>query len=521
MYNKHKMRLIIPTSIFVLCFFSCQQKQSTKPNILFLISDDQSFPHTSVSGCKFINTPAFDKIANEGVLFANAFAASPGCSPSRAAILTGKYPWQIEKAGTHASSFPAKFRVFPDILEGAGYFVGFTGKGWAPGDFEISGRKRNPAGNEFSELKLLPPYKYISTNDYSGNFKQFYNQKSKGQPFYFWMGFNEPHRDFEKDIWKKEGKNLAEVDVPLFLPDVPEIRGDIMDYTLEIEWFDKQVQKTLKFLEEKGELNNTIVVITSDNGMAFPRAKANCFEFGIHVPLAIRWGDKIKFSKKINELVSLIDLTPTFLEAAGIKNIETLNFSGKSLLNLLFSEDSEPTNPVNNRVFSARERHSYSRYKNAGYPQRAIRTNKFLYIKNYKPELWPAGDPIFFNEKENIFQDAYFDIDDSPSKQFLLQNKNDQFYKTFLDEAVGKRPAEELYDIINDPNCLQNLKDFSEYDKIKTDLKNKLTNYLKKTGDPREQGTNTEIFESYPRLRGPMRSFPKIDLASRNHKIIQ
>ncbi|NOR76560.1 MAG: sulfatase-like hydrolase/transferase, partial [Draconibacterium sp.] len=285
MVNWRRTKFVIFFISIVLCLFSCQQKQEeAKPNILFIISDDQSFIHTSISGSNFINTPAFDKIASEGILFTNAIAASPGCSPSRAAILTGKYPWQIDEAGTHASSFPTKFKVFPDILEDAGYKVGFTGKGWAPGDYEVSGRKRNPAGDEYSKIQLIPPYEFISTNDYSENFKEFYNKKNKNQPFYFWMGFNEPHRDFEKGSWKKEGKNIDDVDVPLFLPDVPEIRKDILDYAVEIEWFDKQVQKTLEFIEEKGELDNTIIVITSDNGMAFPRAKANCFEFGVHVP---------------------------------------------------------------------------------------------------------------------------------------------------------------------------------------------------------------------------------------------
>ena len=132
----------------VLGFHSCNEVQVRQPNILFLISDDQSFEHTSISGCTFIKTPGFDRIASEGILFSNAIAASPGCSPSRAAILTGKYPWQIAEAGTHASYFPIEFKVFPDILEEAGYFVGYTGKGWGPGDFEVSGRKRNPTKHQ-------------------------------------------------------------------------------------------------------------------------------------------------------------------------------------------------------------------------------------------------------------------------------------------------------------------------------------------------------------------------------------
>jgi N-sulfoglucosamine sulfohydrolase len=130
--------------ITMLCFLSCNKTGSEqqgkrraateqkRPNILFAISDDQSFPHASIYGDKVANTPAFDRVAREGVLFMNAFAASPGCSPSRATLLTGRNCWQIEDAGTHASEFPAKYVVYPDILEEAGYFVGYTGKGWGP-----------------------------------------------------------------------------------------------------------------------------------------------------------------------------------------------------------------------------------------------------------------------------------------------------------------------------------------------------------------------------------------------------
>ena len=119
------------------------QDSTNSPNILLAISDDQSFAHTSISGYPAIQTPSFDRVAREGVLFTQAFAASPGCSPSRAALLTGRHCWQLEHAGTHGSSFPAKYVTYPDLLEDAGYVVGFTGKGWGPGNFKASARSRS------------------------------------------------------------------------------------------------------------------------------------------------------------------------------------------------------------------------------------------------------------------------------------------------------------------------------------------------------------------------------------------
>jgi len=132
---------------------------SARPNVLLAISDDQSFAHTSATGCRAVRTPAFDRVASEGVLFRNAFGASPGCSPCRASLLTGRHTWQIEQAGTHASSFPTDYVVYPDLLEQAGYWIGCTGKGWGPGDWAVSGRTRNPAGPAFNQRTASPPHR--------------------------------------------------------------------------------------------------------------------------------------------------------------------------------------------------------------------------------------------------------------------------------------------------------------------------------------------------------------------------
>ena len=136
-------RLIILSGICISLLYACQtgteESSDKRPNILFAISDDQSFPYASAYGTAGIQTPAFDRVAEAGVLFYNAFVAAPGCSPSRAAILTGKNIWQIEEAGTHASYFPKKFTVFTDLLEDAGYELGFTGKPWGPGNWKDAG----------------------------------------------------------------------------------------------------------------------------------------------------------------------------------------------------------------------------------------------------------------------------------------------------------------------------------------------------------------------------------------------
>ncbi len=498
-----------------------KQQQGKKPNILLAISDDQSYPHASVYGCKGVDTPAFDRVANEGVLFNNAFVASPGCSPSRAALLTGRFCWQLEHAGTHASEFPAKYITYTDILESAGYHIGFTGKGWGPGNYEDSGRKRNPAGPEYAKRKLDPP-EGIADFDYAANFKDFLDEKKPEQPFCFWYGAKEPHRVFKKGIGLEHGKKLEDADVPSFLPDVDEVRSDILDYYFEIEWYDDHLGKIIKILEENGELDNTIIVATSDNGMAFPRAKANLYEYGFHVPLAIRWADKVSGRRVIDDLVSLIDLAPTFLEATGTahpsEKTGKFPMTGRSLMNILSSDKDGVVDETRVAAYSARERHSSSRYNNLGYPQRCLRTSRYLYTRNFAPDRWPAGAPQKYGDgnypkDESVLgpmhTGGYHDIDACPTKTYLVENRDNPEVAKYFHLAVDKRPAEELFDLSKDPGCLVNLADSPEHAAVKKKLTDQLESRLRETGDPRVLG-NGGIFETYKRY-SPLRKYPPPD----------
>ena len=207
-----------------------------RPNILIMMSDDQSFPHASAYGSKMVSTPNFDRIARDGVLFSNAFCAAPGCSPSRAAFLTGRHIWQIEHAGTHASSFDKKYATFMDLLAEAGYATGHTGKGWGPGNYKAGGRTQNPAGPSFAAKK----------GDYAGGFAAFLKQRPEGKPFCFWFGSHDPHRGFKKGSGLESGKKLEQAEVPPFLPDTPEIRSDLLDYAFEVDRFDRDCGKDVR-----------------------------------------------------------------------------------------------------------------------------------------------------------------------------------------------------------------------------------------------------------------------------------
>ena len=502
-------RLCMVAALFALAALAeplrVAAQEGERPNILLAISDDQSFPHASAYGSTFVRTPAFDRVAREGVLFMNAFVASPGCSPSRAALLTGRYPWQIEHAGTHASAFSAAYAVYPDLLEQAGYSVGYTGKGWGPGDWEAGGRTRNPAGPAFDQQRLEPPYEGISANDYAANFADFLAARSAGQPFCFWYGASEPHRVFEEGAGQAD-HTAASVTVPAFLPDVPAVRNDLLDYAVEIEWFDEHLGRMLAMLEEAGELENTIVIVTSDNGMAFPRAKANVYEYGIHVPLAIRWGAHVPGRRVVEEPVSLVDLAPTMLEAAGVAPDPASPLAGYSLLDLLAGTAVATPRTA---AYAGRERHSSSRYGNLGYPQRAVRTAQYLFIRNLRPERWPAGSPRRYAEDGTLgpMHGAYHDIDACPTMSFLVEQYDVPALSRYLHLAVDRRPAEELYDVQQDPGCLHNLANEPAYDEVKAQLRARLAALLTRTEDPYVEGEG-DVFETYERLRGPMRQFP-------------
>ena len=479
-------------------------RQEPRPNILLAISDDQSWAHTSAYGDKAASTPAFDRVAKAGVLFNHAFAGSPGCSPSRAALLTGRHHWMLEHAGTHASSFSKDYAVYPDLLEASGYAVGYTGKGWGPGNFKTGGRDRHPAGPAFQSRKTRPPGKSMSSTDYAANFADFLQQRPKDKPFCFWYGATEPHRGYEKGIGLKSGKKLEDVVVPPFLPDTPEVRSDLLDYCVEIEWFDAHLGRILDALEKAGERENTLVIVTADNGMPFPRAKANLYEHGIRVPLAVAWPKRAPGGRVVDDLVGFVDLAATILDAAGVEH-KTV---GKSLRNVLESEKQGVVDASRTTAYSGRERHSSSRPDNLGYPCRALRTPDYLYIRNFKPDLWPAGDPQKFDKPGVLgrMHGGYHDIDACPTLDVMIDNRAVPEVGRLLKLSVDKRPAEELFDVRKDPACLVNLAASSEHEEIRKRLSAQLEATLRETGDPRA-GANGDLFETYPRY-SPIRSFP-------------
>jgi uncharacterized sulfatase len=528
----------ISSSLLLAAAFTSQAgEKGQKPNILFAISDDQSYIHTSFGGCTFVKTPAFDRVAKEGVYFTNCYAGSPGCAPSRSSLVTGRHHWQNEQSGQHASSWLKKYVPFVDVLDESGYYTGRTGKGVGPFRYAQSAedslwRKGDAAGIAHSNIQYQKGSEAderfangIGLDNYFENFKYFMENRQEAKPFFFWYGAKEPHRDYEKDSWKRNGKKLEDAVVPAFLPDNAIVRGDLLDYAVEIEWFDLHLKRMLDYLEETGELDNTIVIVTADNGMPFPRAKANAYEYGVHVPLAIRYPKGFPGGRVVTGPVSFVDFAPTILELAGASHTGMQAITGKSMKSILESKKQGDELETREYVFTGRERHSSSRYLNWGYPQRAIHNKDYLLIWNQKPERWPAGAPqrikpgtgdellpMYGIDENGIHHSdwAFTDIDACPSKTYIVENYQDETVRAYFELAHGKRPEFELFHVASDPFCMNNLFGQQDYQAVGDKLRKALLAELKRTNDPRVTGPDPEVFDSYIRY-SPMREFPKPD----------
>ena len=457
---------------------------SAQPNIVLAIADDWGWPHAGAYGDMGVKTPTFDRLAREGVLLENAYISSPSCTPSRGAIITGQQFWRLGPAGNLWSVWPSTFPEYPRMLAGEGYFVGSYRKGWGPGMHPET--PVSPAGKIYESVEA------------------FFEARPEDMPFCLWFGASDPHRPYEKGSGVASGVNLESVHLFEHFPDSEEIRSDVADYYFEVQRFDRDVGELVERLETMGELDNTLIVMTGDHGMPFPRAKGNLYDSGARVPMAIRWGAEVPGGRTVTDFVSTTDLAPTFLEAAAITVPSVI--TGRSLIAILKSGKTGRVSEDRDHVIFGRERHVVAQEapNMGGYPARAIRTDKYLYIRNYEADWWPAGTPDYKNAQ---VPNAWLaDCDNSPTKWFLWEHRDDPELKRYYELAFAKRPAEELYDLVKDPGQVANVAARPDYDRIRKDLAVRMTQRLIATSDPRIEGRGA-LFDSQPYLGGSPR-FP-------------
>ena len=463
------------------------------PNILFAIADDWSYGHAGAYGCPWTHTPSFDRVANDGLLFTHAYTPNAKCAPSRACIMTGRNPWQLKAAANHWCYFPAEFRTWPEALGEQRWHVGKTAKGWAPGvALDAQGKPRQMAGRGYERRTAESPTTGISRSDYAANFADFLDAAPAGQPWAFWYGCLEPHRGYEYGSGvAKGGKKLSDIDrVPGCWPDNERVRNDLLDYAMEVEHFDRHLGRMLDHLEQRGELDNTLVIVTSDNGMPFPHDKGNTYHDANHLPLAMRWPAGISGrGRVIDDYVSFIDLAPTLLELAGLSAEQAgmAPTTGRSLTELFGSSASGRVVAARDHVLLGRERTDVGRPGDVGYPIRGIVRDDLLYLRNFEPARWPGGNP----------ETGYLDCDGSPTKTEVLRSRHDPATRHYWDACFGKRPGEELFDLKADPDCLRNLAGDASLAARQAALREQMTAELTAQADPRILGQGA-VFDTYP-----------------------
>lgn len=499
-------------------------------NILFVFADDWGRYASCYQGLDgrptlndIVKTPNVDRVAREGVLFKNAFVNAPSCTPCRSSLLSGRYFFNCNRGAILSGAvWDESIPTFPLLLRDAGYAIGKSYKVWSPGtpaDAPFGGQKyafekqgRLPQHFSMNAIPLVKSGLSVAAArdmilaQVRGNFDDFIASRKPGQPWHYFFGPTTTHRKWVKgsgkSLWGIEPDALKGK-LPKFLPDVPEVREDVADYLGECQAVDAYVGVLLKRLEETGEADRTLVVLSGDHGMpGVPSGKCNLYDMGVSVPLVIRVPGG-KAGRRIDDYVCLPDLAPTFMEIGGVKLPEGLY--GRSLLPLLRSERSGQIDPARDWVVTGRERHvGTAREGNLPYPMRALRTAEFAYIRNFAPDRWPMGDPKgvtatatpSFAALQDETYTAFADMDSSPTKAWLVTHRNEPEWQWHFEFAFGKRPAEELYDVRRDPDQVKNLAADPAYAKEKTKLGQRLTDLLTAANDPR-------IMEAPPRFEQP------------------
>lgn len=521
-------------ALFLLSLFQCfclsAGAANERWNILFIFADDWGRYASCYKGLDgrtnlndVIHTPNVDKVAREGVLFRNCFVNAPSCTPCRSSLLSGRYFFNCARGAIlNGAVWDPNIPSFPLMLRDAGYQIGKSYKVWGPGtptDAPIGGQKYayEKAGTmpqHFSNHAMPMVRKGTSVanarekilSQVRGNFDAFLADRAPGKPWLYFFGPTTTHRFWVKGsgktLWGIEPGSLKGK-MPKFLPDVPEVREDVADYLGECEAVDAYVGVLMKRLEEVGELDRTIIVISGDHGMpGVPSGKCNLYDHGVSVALVVKF-PKGRGGRIVDDVVRLPDLAPTFLEIGGVKPPEDLY--GKSLLPLLKSEKSGQIDPERTWAITGRERHvDRAREGNLPYPMRALRTKDFLYIRNFAPDRWPMGSPGAVtetsepsqNELEHNTHIAFADMDGSPTKAWLVHHRHEDESKSYYDLAFAKRQSEELYDVRNDPDMMNNLANDPKFTEIKAQMSGDLMSKLKAAHDPRV--SDDVIFEKPP-----------------------
>ena len=411
-----------------------------KLNVLLILSDDHGYPHVGCYGNKDILTPNLDKFAGEGMRFDRAYVTCPQCVPSRASIFTGRSPVAIAMS-RFSAPLPRDVKTYPEALRSAGWFTGVAGR-----SYHMDGANANVTETQavFDKYKLVTfpdrlDYAKVGGGSEVGleQFRGFLDLKPAEKPFFLQLCSNDPHRPLNTQGPVKH--DPTKIKLPEHYPDTQLVREDFARYYDEIAHFDLFFGEVMAELEKRDLASNTIVAFMGDNGCSQFRGKGTLFEFGIHVPLLVRWPGKVNPGSSSKELISGEDIAPTFLEAAGLPVPPEM--TGKSFAKLLRGA------PFEGRQFLFAERGAHGTNlpgNSADFDLGRVvvsKSHKLIYNAMGQLPYWPV----------DFAKDSFWTEIVQMHEAGKLDARLEQLYFS------PKRPMFELYDLTSDPNEFTNL----------------------------------------------------------------
>ena len=431
-----RIQLLLTT---LLIGFALQLQAATKPNIVFFIADDVSQEDFGCYGHPKIKTPHTDALAAAGMRFDNAYLTTSSCSPSRCSIITGRYPHNTGAPELHVRLPEAQVR-FPELLRKAGYYTVLSGKNHMFSNKDRSFDKITRGGGPGAEKDWV----------------QHVQDRPKDQPFFFWFASTDAHRSWgiSDDAPTYTNEDIV---IPPYLVDTEKTREDLTGYYHEVSRFDHFIGLVTAELKKQGVLDNTMIVIAADNGRPFPRCKSRLYDSGIKTPWVVHFPRLIEKPSVTKSLVSVIDLSATCLELAGIGRPDCVQ--GRSFVPILKNPKAE----VRQVIFSE---HNWHVYKNH---ERMVRFGDFVYIKNNFPD-----QPNLCYESDDHYP---------AGKELWLAHAAGKTTAEQQQVFANPCPEEELFKLSDDPNQFNDLSKNTDYAKTLKKARRLLAQWTKQTGD--------------------------------------
>ena len=462
--------LLTACGIVAALLITANEAHSARLNFVIFVADDMAWDDCGCYGHPHIRTPHIDRLADEGMRFDRAYLTCSSCSPSRCSILTGRYPHSTGAGELHLP-LPAEQVLFASALKNAGYYTVATGK-WhlgphAKSQVDLVREGGGPGG----EAHWVPTLR----------------DRPMDQPFFCWFAATDPHRGYKWGAVDPSHTNDDAIVPPIF-PDKPEVRSDLALYYDEITRFDESIGLVRKELERQGVLDETFLLVISDNGRPFPRCKTTVYEDGVRTPFVVRFPSRVKSGSVSRQLVSSIDIAPTVLELADVDLPPSLQ--GRSFVAQL----DDPEQATREFAVSEHNWHDYRAF------ERGVTDGRFRLVRNWLPHL-PTTPPA-----DAVRSPTYEEM----QRQHAAGTLTDAQELVF----VAPRSKLELYDIAQDSNCLTNLVDDPEHADVRRRLAAALEAWQRETDDkfPGEDKLTPDGFDRQTGLRLPSmkRAHPRL-----------